>query len=221
DLAANPLLCAMICALHRIRQTTLPRNRTELYDKCLEMLVDRREKERIDPINEVDLKLPELNIMQKVEVLKTIAYEMMLNGFTEADISFVETQVNREIESLKGLPLDATSKNVLKLLVERSSVLREPVPSKIEFAHRSFQEFLAAKEAWDRNAINWMVDHAHEMRFRGMIVLATSMGNKHNSEDLISKIIFKAEKENQQSDKIPLLILALACLDTQVDKVDR
>lgn len=38
-LARNPLLCTMICALHRERPKNMPQNRVKLYQDCVELLL--------------------------------------------------------------------------------------------------------------------------------------------------------------------------------------
>ena len=45
-LATSPLLCAMICALHRERRQQLPSERIKLYEECVEMLLSRRDEGR-------------------------------------------------------------------------------------------------------------------------------------------------------------------------------
>lgn len=45
-LATNPLLCGLICALHRERRGFLPTGRKELYAAALSMLLHRRDRER-------------------------------------------------------------------------------------------------------------------------------------------------------------------------------
>lgn len=44
-LATNPLLCAMICALHRDRHQKLPEGQSELCETLCFMLLHRRERE--------------------------------------------------------------------------------------------------------------------------------------------------------------------------------
>ena len=45
-LTVSPLLCALVCALNRERRTRLPRDRMEIYDAALDMLLERRDRER-------------------------------------------------------------------------------------------------------------------------------------------------------------------------------
>lgn len=45
-LSVNPLLCALLCALNRERRTHLLVDRMETYAAALDMLLDRRDRER-------------------------------------------------------------------------------------------------------------------------------------------------------------------------------
>lgn len=45
-LAINPLLCAMICSLHREAGPSLPEERLSLYQDCIDMLLNRRDVKR-------------------------------------------------------------------------------------------------------------------------------------------------------------------------------
>ncbi|WP_141658482.1 NACHT domain-containing protein [Streptomyces mutabilis] len=45
-LVTNPLMCALVCTLHRERRDFLPRGRKALYDAALSMLLERRDRER-------------------------------------------------------------------------------------------------------------------------------------------------------------------------------
>ncbi|EHM25544.1 putative large ATP-binding protein [Streptomyces sp. W007] len=46
DLARTPLLCAVICALHRLRDGLLPETRWKLYRSALDMLLGHRDRRR-------------------------------------------------------------------------------------------------------------------------------------------------------------------------------
>lgn len=49
SLAANPLLCALLCALNLDRSSHMPRDRMSLYEAALDMLLERRDLEREIP----------------------------------------------------------------------------------------------------------------------------------------------------------------------------
>ncbi len=49
-LTVNPLLCAVVCALHRERNENLPETPVDLCEKLCEMLLLRRDNERSGPV---------------------------------------------------------------------------------------------------------------------------------------------------------------------------
>ncbi len=76
-LAATPLLCAMICALHHDRKENLPSARLELYEKCIDMLLNQRDRGRKIKI-ELDETYPiGLNESQKIELIQGLALKLM------------------------------------------------------------------------------------------------------------------------------------------------
>ncbi|MEK8172922.1 NACHT domain-containing protein [Streptomyces sp. M19] len=81
QLATTPLMCALMCALHRDRRGHLPQGRMELYEAALSMLLVRRDRER-------DIGAPEgvhLNHHQSVQLLQRLAYWLIRNGQAEMD----------------------------------------------------------------------------------------------------------------------------------------
>ena len=77
-LASNPLLCAMICALHYGNEMNLPTNKRELYEECCKMLIEKRDIER-----GIDSGNINLNYEQKKVILAQLAYWMMKNNYVE------------------------------------------------------------------------------------------------------------------------------------------
>jgi len=76
ELMTNPLLCAMICALHQVHRKQLPQDRVQLYNACIEMLLERRDLER-----DVDLSAyPKLSLREKEALLAKLAYWMLRNN---------------------------------------------------------------------------------------------------------------------------------------------
>jgi hypothetical protein len=71
NLATNPLLCAMLCALNRDRRQQLPADRIELYEACCSLLLERRDKERRI---ELTGDYPSFNYRQKRLLLEELSY---------------------------------------------------------------------------------------------------------------------------------------------------
>ena len=141
-LATNPLLAAMICTLHRERQQTLPAERLRLYAECVELLLSRRDEARKVPAGP---DYPNLSHDQKLALLQSFAYWMLRNGWSDVEVEQADAHFAGR---LPHLALDVTgAAEVRKYFVERASLLREPVLGRIDFTHRTFQEYLAAQAA--------------------------------------------------------------------------
>ncbi|KAA5837294.1 hypothetical protein ABT337_15010 [Saccharopolyspora hirsuta] len=141
SLARSPLMCAMLCALNLDRSGDLPRDRKSLYSAALEMLLDRRDAVRgIAADGEFTLGSPE-----KLLILQDLAFWLNINGRSELDRSTAVDHIERKVSAMTAADVDADA--CLKNLVERSGVIREPAEGRIDFVHRTFHEFLAAREA--------------------------------------------------------------------------
>jgi len=136
DLAKNPLLLNMIATFHRrYPSVQLPRRRVELYQEmCLLLLRDRPgarglETSIVDCEAQTVLQMLALMMMQRKE--ERVEREVLLERLTQYLAALEETIAPAEF--LKEIEL------ISELLVQRE-------PEEFEFAHLSFQEYLAARE---------------------------------------------------------------------------
>jgi len=212
NLATNPLLCAMLCALNRERRQQLPINRIELYEACCSLLLERREKE-----SHIDLSdYPVLNYGQKRRFLEDLAYWMTKENLSEAEKSIVDERLARKLANMPNIPADTTVKAVRKLLVERSGVIREPITDRIDFTHRTFQEFFAAQAAISARDINQLVANAHNDQWQEVIILAAGLApSQALCEQLINGLIKRGDKEKEY--RYQLHLIAVACLETAIE----
>lgn len=209
-LASNPLLCSMICALHRERQQNLPAERIALYKACVEMLLSRRDEGR--KINLPDY--PNLTSEQKLIVIQDFAYWMLQNGYS--DVEFHDAEARFE-GLLPGLNLQSvTGESIRRLLVQRTSLLREPVEGRVDFAHRTFQEFLAAQAALNNNDLGVLIKNCRDDQWRETIILAAGEARPKECEKLLRGLIDRAEKLQLARNRNQIYLLALACLETSV-----
>lgn len=89
-LATSPLLCALLCALHRDRRSQLPRDQMELYQIALEMLLQRRDAER--GIREGVA----LSRTQKTLILQDLAYWKPLTTTSDDRVRAMTNLVGRQ-----------------------------------------------------------------------------------------------------------------------------
>lgn len=109
-LATNPLMCGLLCALHRDRRGYLPNGRKELYDAALSMLLERRDRERA------------MGATDGVELTR----------------------------------------------------LREPAPGAVDFVHRTFQDYLAARAMVQRHDFPLLLAHAHHDDWEDVVRMAVA-----------------------------------------------
>ena len=210
-LAANPLLCAIICALHRDRHRQIPKDRVELYEACCSMLLERRDAERQIALGDY----PRLTYRQKRLLLEDLAYWMLLNGQTQVVRSSADAHFQLRLESLRELPSDTTGVAVRRFFVERSGMLREPSLFYVDFTHRTFQEFLAARAALDAGDIGVLADHARDDQWRETIILAAGLSGKKARADLLTGLTDRIRKNDENSVRI--LLLTAQCINSALE----
>lgn len=163
-LIANPLLCAMVCALNWDRKQRLPDDRMELYRIALELLLDGRDADRLIATHS------NLGRFEKQEILDDLAYWMLLNSYSEASTDQVLNRIDRCLPRHPNLKLSSTE--VLQQLLERSGVLRQPQHGVVDFIHKTFQEYMGARAAVDGGDLGILIDHAKREDWRETIVFA-------------------------------------------------
>ena len=213
-LATSPLLCGVICALHRDTNKQLPKDRLDLYGRCCWMLLERRDPESGMALTDY----PRLNYRQKTALLNDLAYWMLKNEWTEVSVDGALSHLGAKLQNLRTETGDGpaiTATNVLKLFLERSGMLRQPMEGKLDFAHRTFQEFMGAQAAVDEGDTGVLVNNATNPQWREVIVLAAGLARPRERNDLITDLIAKGDANVQV--RYQLHLLAAACLDTAVD----
>lgn len=205
ELASTPLLCAMICALYRDRNQRLPSDRVGLYRACIEALVDRRDPERRIALTDY----PDLSFRHKLLLLQDFAYYLLRNSLTEASHEQLESRLTSKLPTL-GLSSTPTTRDVSKLLIERSGVLREVVAGRVDFIHKTFQEFLAAQAVLDEGDFGLLTKNASDDEWREVIILAAGLAPPRVTDQLISSLIL--EGDGKKARRHQLHLLAVGCL---------
>ncbi|MFD7652470.1 NACHT domain-containing protein [Actinosynnema sp. NPDC059797] len=205
ELAASPLLCAMLCALNLSYRSELPRNRMDLYAKALTMLLHLRDAERgIAGL---------LGDTEKRVLLRDLAWRLTLANKVEFRSEEALEHVSRK---MPGMPdVDVAPEVLFKHLLERSGVLREPVPGRVDFVHRTFLEYLAADEAVQQHHVPTLIAHAHLDDWWETTVMACGHATSKQASELLTGIVDRAEAEPTRARRLRLL--AAACLETVRD----
>lgn len=145
ELAANPLLCTIIAIVYR-NNRVLPNRRVELYLKCCEALLDTWERNKA--IKDSGL-VGGYDWQTKLELLAPVAW--WLHSETERlaapEAAFVE-QLAAVLRARKlGDPAQAEqeARRFIQVIRDRSGLLQGRGDGSLEFMHRTFQEYLAAR----------------------------------------------------------------------------
>lgn len=185
-LASNPLLCAMICALHYRNGMNLPSSKRDIYEECCKMLFENRDKERELALNKFNLTYE-----QKKIILAQLAYWMMKNNYVVVSKSQANNVIKRTV---LGMDIETEGKNkqeILEYLLERCGVLREPEVHKVDFIHRTFQEYLTANEISRNEDWGYLKEKIDDELWQETIVLSIGYGKKAIADDLITTTLYK------------------------------
>ena len=204
-LAANPLLAAMLCALNLDREQ-LPRDRMGLYGAALDLLLETRDAKRdIPSFRDISLEHD-----QKIRILQDLAWQLSTSNRVELPKSVATRMIGEKLRSMPRVRADAVE--VLDFLLQRSGVLREPVPGRVDFVHRTVQEYLAAKQAADLGEMELLVANAHRDAWWETVVMAAGHANEPLRRDLIAGLLARVDAESKHARRLKLLVAA--CLET-------
>jgi hypothetical protein len=175
-----------------------------LYRAALEMLLVRRDEAR-----EIVTEEPPLSQADQEILLGQLAYWLVRNGRSDADR---REAIERLRKYLKSMPhISSTPAKVLSHLLLRSGVLREPVSGRVDFLHKTFQEYLAARALLDEGDIESLIENAHEDHWREVVVMTVGHARKDERERIISSLVRLGDEDQEERRRLHLL--AAACLE--------
>lgn len=218
-LASNPLLCAVVCSLYHARGEHLPSERSELYEALLAMLLARRDHERrgIETL---------LSLTDTERLIEDVALAFLLEERDEVSRSDVLDVLRRSLRGFRNHEVrDMRPMRVLDHFVNRTGVLRELPPyGVIDFWHKSFQEFLAARVLIDQGQDRELLSHCSESSWREVIIWACSLMRQSRASSFIKALLNAAESASEEDYKAYLVRMTLSCahytlqLDDSVQK---
>ncbi|MFV6032421.1 NACHT domain-containing protein [Streptomyces sp. NPDC056264] len=208
QLATSPLMCGLICALHHGRRGFLPRGRKALYDAALAMLLSRRDRER-------DMGTPygiDLGDAPQVQLIQRLAYWLTLNGRTAMDRAHAESVVREAVPAItEAAGYDPGA--VFTHLLHRSGLLREPTADTVDFVHRTFQDYLAAKALVDRWDIGVLVRHAADDQWEDVIRMAVGHARPRECAEIFEELLKAADTALDRRTELRILVVAATALD--------
>ncbi|GAA2346251.1 NACHT domain-containing protein [Streptomyces kunmingensis] len=206
-LAANPLMCGLICALHRARRGYLPPRRKALYDAALQMILTERDRQRgMGGLDGIDLETED-----QIELLQRLAYALVLAGRSEMDEETALSLLERAMSSVPAAAAQGDAPAILRHLLLRSGVLRSPAPGVVDFAHRTFLDHLAARYAVEEGHFDVLLGRADDTQWEDVLRMAVAHARTRERGRLLRGLL--------AADAPRMTLLALACLQdaTSVD----
>jgi hypothetical protein len=205
SLATSPLLCAMLCALNLDRRTHLPRDRMSLYAAAVDLLLERRDAERHLPAAAL-----QIDGRDKLQLLQHVAWRLSINNRSETSRANAILRIGGRLAAMPQI--DADPEAVYEHLLHRSGIIREPAVGRMDFIHRTFQEYLTAREAAEHGDTGLLTDKAHLDAWRQVVVMAAGHANTAMRAELLTGILDRAEAE--PNHRRTLTRLAASCLET-------
>ncbi len=145
-MALNPLLLTMIATVHYYRGA-LPEGRVELYAEICDVLLGRRQEAK--GIRQ------SLTVSQKKPVLQVLALGLMEKNTREFTLALAGELIQEELAKVTN----CAPQKFLKDLENNSGLLVEREKGIYEFAHKSFQEYLAAVQIKESNQESLLIDN--------------------------------------------------------------
>ncbi|MFJ9026539.1 NACHT domain-containing protein [Streptomyces sp. NPDC102259] len=213
QLSSTPLMCALICALHRDRRGHLPHSRMELYEAALSMLLVRRDLERSIDVPE-GIQLTE---HQSIQLLQRLAYWLIRNRQTETDLATALALVSDALPAMQAVAEQGTADQILAHLIGRSGLLRQPTMDTIDFVHRTFQDYLGAKAAIEAHDFPLLVNNAHDDQWEDVIRMAVAHARPGESADLLRRLIQRGDADSEHRPRLHLLAAASLYYATEID----
>ena len=162
DLARNPLLLNMIANLHRSNEgQQLPQRRCELYQDILALQLKDRPRSR-----GIDMLVP---FPESQQILQKVALTLVKQNQPSVKLQQLENLIS---EHLHSLDFDKTvvAKEFLKKIVEVSELIVKQ-DEDYEFAHLSFQGYLAAAEIKAQQNEQLLLEHWQDSWWKETILL--------------------------------------------------
>ncbi|WP_280876444.1 NACHT domain-containing protein [Streptomyces pseudovenezuelae] len=207
DLARTPLLCAVICALHRRRRGLMPTTRWQLYRAALAMLLGGRDAGR-GVLHAGQIKL---DSDEQHALLQRLAIWLVRTGQQQMTHSEAAHQLSLAMRDMPSVQEQSSPDEVLRFLLDRSGLLQERADDAIQFIHRTFQDFLAAKEFHESGYLLELMEHADSEAWEDVIVLAVGHAARPEASRLIDTLLGFGDVAEHRSERFRLHVLAARC----------
>ncbi|MFB7665734.1 NACHT domain-containing protein [Kitasatospora sp. NPDC056138] len=181
----SPLLCAMVCALNRENDGTLPTHRMEIYRDALTMMLVKRDEGR-QVRGAEQLKLSE---QEQLALLRRIAHWLVRNNQVEGRREHAVGRIADALPSLSAVARQGTAEQVYTHLLNRTGLLAETSTETFQFIHRTFQDYLAALEFREQSDFGLLAGMAGEKQWGDVIRMTVGHCGPRERADLLRRLL--------------------------------
>ena len=175
-IAANPLICALLCAYNDIGREFIPDRPHEIAHELSELILERRDRERGIQDKHSAPAYRMIGFANKRELTERIAYHMMENAGAGRSVSVREDIYNIVKDYVGKIPGIGEDKadEVLRGLVERSGMLKEVAPGQLGFIHNFFKEYHASAEYVRHQDFPKLARNGHDAAVRPVVIFTAA-----------------------------------------------
>ncbi|WP_329216661.1 NACHT domain-containing protein [Streptomyces sp. NBC_01485] len=156
ELARNPVMLRLLTTRYRFTGQ-LPSSRTAVYGEFVEFLLSRRQFRVAGS--------PEISPVRAQRVVRVLALALTEDGSEQASEAKCARMIERAL--LRSGSMDP--ERFLRLMVE-DGILVRPGNGMYAFAHRAFQDYLAAVQIGAQGSVRLLVEHMEDPRWRDIIL---------------------------------------------------
>ena len=184
QLRTNPLLLTILCLVHH-EQRSLPGRRADLYQRCVQVLVEEWRKDLVQRS-----LVPVFDGQAAVDVLGSLAW--WLHSEDQRTSDTLDTLGERAAPMLATLSptagLGRNGKDFVVRMRDFSGILAPLGPGKCGFMHLTFQEYLAAYHATREGLAGDLAGRLGVPWWREATLLAVAIGSREFAAQFFAKV---------------------------------
>jgi len=186
DLARTPLLLSLLC-LGFEDSLRFPHRRVDIYEDALEVLLKKWDSNRAIQRDEI---YRGLSLTRKRQLFARVAAETFQQGKYFIKQDFLVKHIETFLHKLPARDQtgDIDGEAVLKAIEMQHGIFVERAQKIYSFSHLTFQEYFTARYIADNpKAINELMQHCTDKRWREVFLLTASLLDENNADEFFAE----------------------------------
>lgn len=192
ELASTPLLLALMCIDYDNRME-FPSNRAELYEQCIDTLLETWDGKRSIKRDELYKNLTKKNKRLMFASLANKMFDKGVNFLPEKVLSEWIGEFIRNLPNIKPEEIELDSKQIIKSIEAQHGIFVERAETIYSFSHLTVQEYFTAKYIVDNTKRFQEVIEANLLNFRWREIILLSIGVVGEADEFLLTIKRKVD----------------------------